>query len=85
VRMLGIYPVGSLVKLQSERLGVVVEQNSGSLLTPKVRVFYSVKLKQRVPVSLVDLANADEKDRIVGRENPEDWPFKNLEALWMPS
>ena len=85
VRMLGIYPVGSLVKLQSERLGVVVEQNSGSLLTPKVRVFYSVKLKQRVPVSLVDLANADEKDRIVGRENSEDWPFKNLEALWMPS
>ena len=85
VRMLGIYPVGSLVKLQSERLGVVVEQNSGSLLTPKVRVFYSVKLKQRVPVSLVDLANADEKDRIVGRENPEDWPFKNLDALWMPS
>lgn len=85
VRMLGIYPVGSLVRLQSDRLAVVVEQTSDSLLTPKVRVFYSRKLKQALPVCLLDLASADEQDRIVGRENPDDWSFRNLDALWLPN
>ncbi|SDS13873.1 HD-GYP domain, c-di-GMP phosphodiesterase class II (or its inactivated variant) [Halopseudomonas sabulinigri] len=85
VRMLGIYPVGSLVRLESQRLGVVVEQGKESLLVPKVSVFYSIRLKQGTPVTVVDLASEHEKDRIVGRENPEDWPFRNLDSLWLPS
>lgn len=84
VRMLGIYPVGSLVRLQSERLGVVVEQSGNALLTPKVSVFYSVRLKQALPVTVIDLADEQETDRIVSRESPEDWPFNQLDRLWLP-
>ncbi len=83
VRMLGIYPVGSLVRLTSGRLGVVVEQNAGALLLPHVRVFYSATLKQAVPVKLINLAEPDESERIQAREDPQDWPFKNLERFWM--
>ena len=82
VRMLGIYPIGSLVRLTSGRLGVVVEQNPTALLLPRVRVFYSATLRQAVPVTLIDLAEAGQPERIVGREDPENWPFKSLDWFW---
>ena len=40
VKSLGIYPIGSLVKLASGKLGVVIEQGEQSLLKPKVKVFF---------------------------------------------
>ena len=55
VKSIGIYPVGSLVRLESEKLGVVLEQGNGSLLTPRVRTFYSAKSKEQIPTKTVDL------------------------------
>ena len=82
VACLGIYPVGSLVALESGRLGVVVEQSEGSLLMPRVRAFYAIESGAQIPPELVDLARPDTHDRIIGRENPAVWGFTNLAALW---
>jgi hypothetical protein len=78
----GIYPIGSLVKLHSGRLGVVIEQNPGNLTKPVLRVFFSTKSNAAIPMQVLDLSRNHVDDRIVGRENPQDWGFKHLDKLW---
>ena len=82
IRCVGIYPVGTLVRLQSGRLGVVVEQNATALTAPIVRVFFSTKSQLPIPTEVLDLAAADAHDRITGREDPAEWGFSRLEELW---
>jgi putative nucleotidyltransferase with HDIG domain len=84
VRSIGIYPIGALVRLSSDRLAVVVEQNPATLLAPRVRVFYSVKQRKHVLMSDLDLATAGDRERIVGVESPEKWGFRDLEKVWLP-
>jgi putative nucleotidyltransferase with HDIG domain len=82
VRSIGIYPIGSLVRLESEMLGVVVEQNEQSLLKPMLMVFFSIKLDGRVPPVLLDLSKPACKDKIVSHEDPVKWDIHDTQALW---
>ena len=82
VKSVGIYPAGSLVRLESGRLGVVMEQHGSSLLTPLVKVFFSAKSKTPLPQKVIDLAKLVGREKIIGRESPEDWNFPNLDELW---
>jgi HD-GYP domain-containing protein (c-di-GMP phosphodiesterase class II) len=79
VRSLGIYPTGSLVRLQSGRLAVVVEQNE-ALSTPLVKVFFSTKAMLPIPVERLDLSRSN--DRIASRESRADWSAAQIEGLW---
>ncbi len=81
VKTVGIYPTGSLVRLQSGRLAVVVAQNPAALLTPRVKAFFSLKSNLRVEPTEIDLASPWVQDKVVGCESPEDWPFKDLDRL----
>ncbi len=61
IQCLGIYPVGSLVKLASGRLAIVLEQNE-EILKPKIRVIYDSIKKRYTEVSDINLAqNTREK------------------------
>ncbi|WP_092760048.1 HD-GYP domain-containing protein [Rhodoferax sp. OV413] len=82
VKSLGIYPTGSLVRLTSGRIGVVVEQNAATLLKPLVKVFFSTKADMRIPPQVIDLAATGCKEKIIGREDPETWRFPDLNELW---
>lgn len=82
VKSVGIYPVGTLVKLESGRLAVVIDQHEASLTTPRVKVFFSTKSNMPIPVQLLDLAAQNVNDRIVGRESASDWGFTHLDTIW---
>ncbi|MEO5687013.1 MAG: HD-GYP domain-containing protein [Burkholderiaceae bacterium] len=81
VKSVGIYPTGSLVRLQSDRLAVVIEQNASALTAPVVRVFYSLKSGMPVSLQRLDLSGGT-SDRIAGRESPDKWNFTFLDELW---
>ena len=82
VKCVGIYPVGSLVRLKSERLAVVAEQSTGTLVSPKVKIFYSIKSKMPIPVETMDLSHRMCNDKILVRESASEWGFPNLDELW---
>lgn len=81
VKAVGIYPVGSLVRLHSGKLAVVVAQNPDSLLTPVVKTFFSIKSNLRIEPQEVNLAGRLCQDKIVGCEPPEKWSFGDLNHL----
>jgi HD-GYP domain-containing protein (c-di-GMP phosphodiesterase class II) len=59
IRCVGIYPVGSLVQLSDERIGIVWEAKDRDALHPVVKCFYSLKHKRYTEVTMVDLRKAE--------------------------
>ncbi len=80
VKSLGIYPIGSFVRLESGKLGVVVEQGEQSLLKPKVKVFFSTKSQAYIRPETIDLARSPEK--IAGRDDAAKWGIKDVDRYW---
>lgn len=85
VRSMGLYPTGSLVRLQSQKLAVVVDQNPQSQTTPVVKVFYSLRSQMHIPPERVDLGHPSCRDRIVSREPAAEWSKLGLDSLWAGS
>jgi HD-GYP domain-containing protein (c-di-GMP phosphodiesterase class II) len=83
VKSIGIYPTGSLVKLASGRLAVVVEQSEKSLLAPLVKAFFSTKSQSYIPPELIDLSRPPQTEKIVGREDAAKWGIKNVDQFWV--
>ena len=82
VKMVGIYPVGSLVRLASQRLAVVIEPGIDSLVKPKVKAFFSLRSKAPIQMQTIDLSLPSCKEKIEGPEDPAKWNFKQLDSLW---
>jgi HD-GYP domain-containing protein (c-di-GMP phosphodiesterase class II) len=84
VDCVGIYPVGSLVRLKSQRLAVVVEHLPQAPTAPRVKVFYSIRAQMQQPPELVDLSQPGCREQIVGRESNRQWRFPFLDTLAAP-
>ena len=82
VKSIGIYPIGSLVRLQSNHLGVIIEQTGKSLLLPVVKVFFSIKSNCRIPHEIMDMSKPACKNKIVSHEDPVKWGITDIHELW---
>ncbi len=84
MRCVGIYPVGTLVMLESGRLGVVVEPHEKNLLTPKVNVFFNTRSQTYIRPQTVDLSKGlgfGGGDKIVSHESPQKWQVDPMQFL----
>jgi HD-GYP domain-containing protein (c-di-GMP phosphodiesterase class II) len=82
VKSLGIYPTGSVVRLESGRLAVVVEQNPEALVSPVVKCFFSTRSDLPITPVLLDLASPGSRDRIIGREPGAEQRFPQVNEIW---
>ncbi len=73
IKVVGIYPTGTLVRLESERLAVVQEQHAEKLMQPVVKVFFHARSRHYLPPEIIDLAGPGSRDKVVGHESFEAW------------
>jgi putative nucleotidyltransferase with HDIG domain len=84
VRTIGVYPIGSLVRLASQRLAIVIQRPqlaSASAVNPCVRVVYSIRTRSYVHGITLDLARNDCNDHIVAREDRTAWAHLDMDAF----
>jgi HD-GYP domain-containing protein (c-di-GMP phosphodiesterase class II) len=82
IKSVGIYPTGSCVLMQSGKVGVVVDQHPGSLLTPKIKIFFSARMQEPIPIEIIDLATSSGDDKIVSHADPVKLHLPDPETIW---
>ncbi len=82
IRTIGIYPVGTLVRLESGYLAVVTEQNHDNLLHPKIRLVFNAGTNSYISPRDVDLVRPEISDRIVTFEAPSKWHIDPARFLY---
>ncbi|MBC8318373.1 MAG: HD-GYP domain-containing protein [Desulfobulbaceae bacterium] len=78
IRCIGVYPIGTCVRLESDLIGVVVG-STDNVLQPIVRVFYNDKKKSAVPVYDRDLFKIG--DKVASYEDPGKWDLGKLKIF----
>mgnify|MGYP000433066075 CR=1 FL=1 len=73
IKCIGIYPVGTLVKLKSQKLGIVTCSNFQNPLQPWVKVFYSAKHQHHTEVKDLNLADKYASDELESAIKPEEF------------
>ncbi|MFD1787946.1 HD-GYP domain-containing protein [Sphingomonas floccifaciens] len=81
IASIGIQPTGGLVRLASNRLGIVIEGNHDEPTAPKVRAFYDIPTQRFVPQQDIDTAVARLSDRILRSEDGGYWFGQNWETV----
>ncbi|OZG71295.1 phosphohydrolase [Hahella sp. CCB-MM4] len=82
IRCIGIYPVGSLVLMESGKLGAVIEANEFDQRLPSVRVMYHTKFRTYIKVEVLDLAKPGVQDRIVKAVDPKQYGIKVADFIY---
>lgn len=60
IKCMGVYPVGSLVELNSNKLAIVEERNIEDPINPKVRCFYNAQHHKYTMTEDIDLSKSED-------------------------
>lgn len=71
IKCIGVHPIGSLVKLKSEKLALVSSPGKTDPLSPVVMTFYSLRTNMHSEIKRIDLAKSD--DDIVAAVKPTEF------------
>lgn len=84
IESVGLYPVGSFVRLRSEKLAMVVDEDLKDHTKPVVQAFYSLATGEQITPHRIKLARNDEQDYIIdiaelsGLGLPEDTHLRDM-------
>ncbi len=76
IRCIGIYPVGTLVLLESGMLCIVLNHGEKGLLHPVVRIIYDTKTEKHITPYDFDLSQGGTEDKIKSYESPNIWQIR---------
>ncbi|MFA3792111.1 HD-GYP domain-containing protein [Aliiglaciecola sp. SL4] len=71
IKCLGVHPMGSLVKLDNDRLAIIMRGNKDAPMKPVVAAFYNIKTSSYSEVKKLDLSQVNMK--IVSAVRPEEF------------
>lgn len=66
IESVGVYPIGSFVRLRSDRIAMVIDEDPEDFEHPVVKPFYSLALDRRIQARAIRLAQCQGEDEIVG-------------------
>ncbi len=84
IRCIGIYPVGTMVLMESGHLAVVVEPHENKPMSPSVKLFFNTKTNSYIPPIIVDLSKpfgAGGGNHILSHESAGKWKVDPLRFL----
>ncbi len=65
IESVGLYPVGSFVRLNSGKLAMVTDEDQRDYTSPVVQVFYSLNTNEQIKPYRIELARSQDEDWIV--------------------
>ena len=71
IRCIGVHPVGSLVRLKSGKLGIIIKANKEDPVKPMVMCFYSIASNAHTELKRVDLSKV--QDEIISTVRPDEF------------
>lgn len=73
IAAVGMYPPGTLVKLESQKLALVLENTPGKLASPVIKVFYNARSRHYLKPVQIDLAAKNCQEKIETAVDPKEY------------
>lgn len=81
VESLGITPVGTLVRLNTDQLAIVTGESPADFTLPLVRIFYDIDTGREMPPADLEILRSGGSRSVAAIEEPEDWGFDDWPTL----